>query len=478
MGRRYWMISSVLLALIACGDDDGDEDEACMPGTSEGCEGEQVCEEVEGDEPACFGPVVISGRVLDLADGMGIEGATVVAVDVNGSARSSVVTSGDDGSYSIGLPTRRTAEGAPIAEPVQLRVAAAGYQPFPSVPREALPIEIEDAAGGDGGTRTVMNALTDVGLLALADAATRQGVIRGNVEHELGQGALVAAVQGDRAVSTAIADLDGAFTLFNVPAGVTTVEAYRAGLAVTPVDVTLEAGDEVEDVVLEGSTEGLTRVTGSVGIVNASGGLVTTVILALESTFDAEVARGAAPPGLRVADVSGAFQIEAVPPGKYAVLAAFENDRLVRDPDEAIAGTDIVHIEIAGGEDEVALEQSFKITEALAVRSPGAEGIDELAARSDPTFVWADDSSEDGYELRVYDGFGELVHEATDIPSVMGSADVSYTWSGAALEPGMIYQFRATSFRATGGGGGDRTYISATEDLRGVFQVATEEASP
>jgi hypothetical protein len=31
----------------------------------------------------------------------------------------------------------------------------------------------------------------------------------------------------------------------------------------------------------------------------------------------------------------------------------------------------------------------------------------------------------------------------------------------------MIYQFRATSWRSRTGGG--RTYISATEDLRGVF---------
>jgi hypothetical protein len=134
---------------------------------------------------------------------------------------------------------------------------------------------------------------------------------------------------------------------------------------------------------------------------------------------------------------------------------------------------------IAGGEGEVPLEQSFKITEALAVRSPGADGIDEVAAGEDPTFVWADDSSEDGYELRVYDGFGALVHETTEIASVTGSADVSYTWSGAELEPGMIYQFRATSFRAASGGraGGDRTYISATEDLRGAFQVAAESES-
>jgi hypothetical protein len=38
------------------------------------------------------------------------------------------------------------------------------------------------------------------------------------------------------------------------------------------------------------------------------------------------------------------------------------------------------------------------------------------------------------------------------------------------MEPGMIYQFRALSWRDKKGAAGQRTYISATEDLRGVFQ--------
>jgi hypothetical protein len=57
----------------------------------------------------------------------------------------------------------------------------------------------------------------------------------------------------------------------------------------------------------------------------------------------------------------------------------------------------------------------------------------------------------------------------TDVARVTGSAEVSYTWDGPALEPGMIYQFRATSFHDERDG---RVYISATEDLRGVFQLA------
>ncbi|MBW2735350.1 MAG: hypothetical protein JRH20_23445 [Deltaproteobacteria bacterium] len=57
-----------------------------------------------------------------------------------------------------------------------------------------------------------------------------------------------------------------------------------------------------------------------------------------ESTFDALQKRGESPAGLRAGDVASDFSIENVPPGDYVVLAAFENDDLVRDPDESIGG--------------------------------------------------------------------------------------------------------------------------------------------
>jgi hypothetical protein len=192
------------------------------------------------------------------------------------------------------------------------------------------------------------------------------------------------------------------------------------------------------------------------------------VILVLESTFIESTIWGIAPSGLRVDGVDSSFSIPDVPPGKYVVLAAFENDDLVRDPDESIGGTNIVHIEVTSGDAEVNLPESFKVTEALDVLSPGAEGLELIDAQESVTFRWADDSSEDGYELRIYDAFGNLVHENTEIDRVTGSDSVSYTWSDATFERGMVYQFRVISFREDKNA---RTYISATEDLKGVFQI-------
>ncbi len=68
--------------------------------------------------------------------------------------------------------------------------------------------------------------------------------------------------------------------------------------------------------------------------------------------------------------------------------------------------------------------------------------------------------------LRVFDAFGNEIW-SEELGPVSGSATVIHTYAGPALEPGMFYQFRATSFRDKQEG---RTGISTTEDLKGVFQ--------
>lgn len=441
-----------VLLLAGCNDD-----APCTIGESEGCSDGLVCEAFPGDEPRCTTPLVLEGQVFDAQSGEAIEGARVVALDANGGARSGVAFTDLDGRYTLSVSIPRGEDGAPTSEAITLRVDAGDYQTFPKPPREALPIDL-NAASEEESRWLVMNATTDVALLPLDVGGL--GAVAGRVEHAQPGGVLVVATQGDRAVSTSITAADGSFTLFNVAAGSTTVAGYRAGLYAAPVSVE-QTAEGVQGVVLSGTSEGLATVSGSVNIVNAPGGSRTSVILVAEATFDEGTARGESPAGLRAAPVSGAFTIEAVPPGRYAVLAAFENDQLVRDPDEGIAGTEIVRIEVAGA--NVELAESFKVTEALAVLSPGADGLEVVGEV--PELVWAQDSSEDGYYLYLYDAFGELVHEDLDIGPGSGSDPVRYDLAGAGvtLEPGMIYQFRAWSH-------GRGSPLSATEDLRGVFQ--------
>jgi hypothetical protein len=135
----------------------------------------------------------------------------------------------------------------------------------------------------------------------------------------------------------------------------------------------------------------------------------------------------------------------------------------VRDPDEGIAGTELQEITVAAGMNQT-VDTAFKVTEALAVIGPGVDNPEQVGAK--PTLEWADDSSEDGYEVLVFNALGDIVWE-TENPGVSGDATVTLEYAGDALMPGMYYQFRVTSFRDPPNG--DRTYASRTEDLRGVF---------
>ena len=268
------------------------------------------------------------------------------------------------------------------------------------------------------------------------------------------------------ATATAISDVDGAYVIFNVAPGSYSVRGYAAGVQLQPAPATVSAGTRVEKVDLQPRDVAVGSVSGSVSIVNAPGGSRTSVVLVVASTFNEAMKRGEVPPGLRapragVPSVNGAFTVEGVPDGSYVVLAAFENDSLVRDPDTSIGGTQIQRIQIGDASRQVTLSAGFKITEALAVMRPGAGEVPEVMSGA-LSFSWRDDSSEDRYTLELFDSRGNMVWN-TGVSKQTGG-DVTVPYGGPTLQSGALYQFRATSFHRD-------VPISQTEDLRGVFQM-------
>jgi hypothetical protein len=459
---RAVLLTATLLAPLAAlsaacggggGGNGGEGGAPCSVEKQTGCGVGLVCEEVEGAvHPSCFAPVAFQGRVLDAASGAGIVGARVVARDANDAAVSTVALSKAGGAYSLTVPAKRDAAGKPLTVSYTLRADASEYQTFPLAPRVALPIDVATAAGTPP---VVKSAATDVALIALPSTAN-MGSVAGHVLATLPGGTLVVA-----GGSTGVADAAGAYEVFNVPAGAgVTVSGYAAGLQLTPATATITAGKQTPGIDLKSTGAATATVSGQVSIVNGGGASVTSVVLALEETFQATAARGEVPKGLRAANVSGAFSIPGVPDGSYVVLAAFENDGLVRDPDVSIGGTQIVHLVVAGGQSQ-SIASTFKITGALAVVSPGADKVDTVSGT--PKLVWGDDSGEDHYEVRVFDALGNKVWEELAVPGVSGGAQVSVDYGGPALESGMIYQFRATSIKKGGAA------IAQTEDLKGVF---------
>jgi hypothetical protein len=452
MMKTHWF--GIFLGLVpfvaACGDDEPPPKESkaeCSTTTGEGCEAGQVCEEVEGEKAQCFAPLTVSGRVFDLSDDAAIEGARVVARDANGAARSSVAVTDAEGRYELRVPAKRRSDGGVATQSVTLRADAAGFLTFPLAPRVALPVELSDAAGDPP---EVTSALTDVGLIPLPDA--ERGSISGRVLADNPGGTLVVA-----GAVTGIADTEGDYAIFNVPAGAVTVSGYLPGVNLDSREVTVAADEEETGIDLDVVSDATATVSGTVQIVNAPGGSLTSVILVVESTFVETTKRGEAPPGFRAADVSGAWSIAGVPDGRYVALAAFENDGLVRDPDTSIGGTDIVHVDVNGADVEL---EGFKVTEALAVVAPGADEPEVVSGAFD--LSWEDDSSEDTYDLTVFDALGAVTWEQSGIVGPGGNADVVVPYAGPALAPGMFYQFRAVSIK-------DGVPISTTEDLKGVF---------
>ncbi len=434
------------------------------------CGNDLTCAETVSGENKCFGRVVLRGTVTDTTDSAAIEGAHVLALDEEGSAVTDISVSEADGSYLLDIPVVRNEDGTPVDATFTLNGSAQDYQPFPSGVRVALPIAADDAVR-DGDLYVLENALTDVGLIPLEDGnrVWASGSVAPLGDDSNVAGLLVIAT-GDGGTFSAVTDLSGNFTIFNLPDGDYDIKAYGAFTQVDQGTISV-TGENVEGVELTEQDEGTTTVSGNIQIVNAPGGSVTSVILVVEDTFNETAARGEVPRGLRApasgpVSIDGDFSIEGVPAGNYVVLAAYENDDLVRDPDTNIAGTGFVHIEVTAGEATLDIVDSFKVTEALSITGPGADGPE--AVDGSPTLEWADDSSEDWYDVYVYDAFGNEVWSSLEIPGVSGSDTVTVAYEGP-LDPGMYYQFRVTSWRQPGGG--DPAPISTTEDLRGVFYL-------
>lgn len=427
----------------------------CDTATEGGCGVGKVCEEVPGGYPACFAPVTIGGKVTDLATGEPIAGARIVGRDASFAALTGVAVSGADGRYSLPVPVARNADGSPLELQVFLRADASAYQTFPTAPRVSLPLEVSKATGTP---LRLESSATSIGMVALPSGAGL-GTVSGKVLAKVPVGTLVVAggVASAGGGATGIADTDGSYTVFNVPAGDVTVSGYKVGLQLGQAPAKVAAGKISAGVDLADLGKATATVSGSIQIVNGGMGSDTSVILAVDETFDPDAARGEAPPGLRVAGVSGAFSIAGVPDGNYVVLAAFENDFLTRDPDTSIGGTSLVHITVAG--QDLSISEGFKVTGSLEVVSPDGEAVVSGA----PELVWQDDSGEEHYEVRVFDAYGNLVWEDTAVPGQSGNKNVSVDYAGPPLQSGSLYQFRAVAIKNGG------SAIAMTEDLRGVF---------
>jgi hypothetical protein len=199
----------------------------------------------------------------------------VLALDEEGSAVTDISVSETDGSYLLDSPVIRNEDGSPVDSTFTLNGAAQDYQPFPSGVRVALPIVADDAVR-DGDLYVLENALTDIGLIPLPDGdrVWASGSVAGLGTDSNVAGLLVVAT-GAAGTFTAVTDLSGNFTIFNLPDGDYDLKAYGAFAQIDEGTISV-AGGNIEGVALSESDESTTTVTGNIQIVNAPGGSSTT----------------------------------------------------------------------------------------------------------------------------------------------------------------------------------------------------------
>ncbi|MCA9652337.1 MAG: hypothetical protein H6712_14710 [Myxococcales bacterium] len=439
----------------------------CGPGDEAGCGEGLACEPLVTDAGThlCAEAVEIHGSVIDALDGSPIVGARVAATDELGTPVTTAVRSDAEGRFVLPVSLARDEDGT-VVETRQwmLLASAAGYLAFPGPLRPALPFD-SDGRDDEG---IVESSVTTVSLVP----SLRSGVtITGRVEGQDPAGTLVIA-EGPMPAPLSVVDAEGGFVLFDVPPGAVTIRGLRQGLELEPRSLAVAAGEDIEDVVLLVLSEDpatMATVSGSVVIADAQGGGQTSVVLVPTVTYVEALERGPVPAGLRAPappqapSISSTFEITGVPAGSYTVLAGYENDALIRDPDASIAGTQVQQIAVARGA-TVELESAVRLTAALVLVGPGAEGPELVDGA--PTFSWEDDASEDRYSLVVRDARGDEVWRDDELPRVTGVSEVEVPYAGPALTSGMTYQFRVEAWRDNGG---EPTVISRTEDLRGVF---------
>ena len=448
----------------------------CDPQSESDCGEDSTCELRTDGLYSCYDPVYLKGKVFDSATDDPIEGAYIIAVDKTGAAATDVAVTDSDGTYELKVPVEREPDGTLYEGTYTLRISAPDYLPYPHGIRPAIPIDATQATHTEEGQWVLQNSLTEIALIVLPAEKQGRGRVSGSVEVDSGNtspGGVLVAVEGDiEEPIFSFSDKNGKYTIFNVPEGSWEVHGYKSFLQLDSATVTLTSGDSKTGIDLVSNSTSCGTVTGSINIVNAPGEAATSVVLVPESTFNETFVKGEVPPGLRAPappetpSITASFTIQGVPDGNYVVLAAFENDLLVRDPDPSIAGTQILHIQVPNGSSyDIDIASSFKVTEALVIVSPGA--TEPEPTTESPTFIWKDDSSETKYSIVVYNAFGDEVWRDDNLPRVTGSENVTVDYGGDQLQSGMYYQFRVTSWKGDGP-------ISQTEDLLGVFYIDVE----
>lgn len=439
---------------------------SCDDSSGKTCENNYICEDVEGDnKKACFAPVSVGGRIFNLTSESldPIENAEVLGMMTGSGVSTEKAFTDALGNYRLNFSMKRDRKGLPLDnDTLKLSVSAENYEQYPDILRPSMPITFENV-NCTTMYCNVNSGFSSVGLYPVDDSEPVYN-IKGYLSDNK-KGALVIAECTSPPCRYAYTDENGDFTIMNVVAGTYKMKAYAANLNYSSPEVVV-ADKDINGLGIDPLETNVSSLNGSVNIVNAPGDLKTSIVLMPAATFIESFAKGLMVPGLRAPDtglapnVSGNYTINGIPDGEYYVLAAFENDYLVRDPDPNIAGTQVQKVIFPDPVDEYnVVAQNFKVTEAIEIFFPGAEGPEMVSGN--PEFSWKRDASATKYVVTVYNAQGIVVWEK-EVPKE-AEETLQLTYSGPELRG--FYQWIVVSYKSG-------NPISVSEDLRGIFYTS------
>lgn len=288
-------------------------------------------------------------------------------------------------------------------------------------------------------------------------------------------GVLVVATANEQAFSS-VTDKDGAYVIFNVPAGTYSVKGFVAGMNSDVASAVVNSNTESSGIDVALTTGASGSLTGSIKNL-ATGNLDVDISLVHPLTKETI-------PGLTTKSSNLNYTITNIPDGIYFARATFRNDQRVMDPDR-IAKFGEPQVEFIGGN---SAELAFDITGSVTVNSPSNEATTNQpieVTSTTPTFQWAAYSSTSDYVIEVIDattgtvvwgGFdksGENPVKNIVIPSSQTSIQFNSDGNAAIAElvPGRIYRWRVFASKNDQNSTTGWTLISASEDQLGLIKV-------
>jgi len=408
----------------------------------------QACKKSDSS-PNAGSKGTLSGSVTG-SSSQSVSGASIIVFNANTNLPVGAITTGTNGNYTIQLDSGS----------YYVKVYAQGYQSIPVRGFSAVPFSVKAS-----NTTTLDYQMNT---MQVANA----GLISGKALSSSGSpmpGVLVVAHSGASGYSS-VTDNNGAYTIYNVPAGSYSVKGYIAAYNSDSVSATVASGN--------------TPASANLSLTSGASGAVTGNITFLATTNkDVDVSlinpyTNESIPGLTTMTVGGSYTLLNVPSGSYIGRATFRNDTLVMDPDWILKNGQPT-VTVAGS----SVSLNFSVTGSVLLSSPTnapSSTVPVKISGTTPTFTWTAYPSTSDYAVEVDDengnviwggfsGSGATITRNVTAPSSQTS--IVYNSDNSAKQPlqsGHFYRWRIYACKNVVGAPSWKL-ISVSEDQMGLI---------